>query len=369
MHRDLKVPWENPSLGYDDLEEIKGLFPYSKNRGGAAVSKFEADLATFVGAEYAIAVNNGSSALVCALLANGVGKGDLVAVPTYTFASVVNSIIIVGATPVLVDSDRETFNMDLGSLEELASRYQLKACIHVDVAGLPPDIEKLDRIGRRYGISIIEDGAESLGTAYKGKNVGSFSHTTTLSFHPAKQMTTLEGGAVITSDKNVAENIIMARNHGMSGTYDHVKFGFNFRMTPFEAAIGISQLKKLGNMIERRRAIAQKYLNGLQSVTYQKVMMPYVTKFSWGAVLILLPSKQERDALLLHMMEKGIEGRVMWKPVHMQTYYETSVDRRHYPNAEYIFDRVLSLPIGNGMPISDTDYVVSTINSFLNKLK
>jgi len=366
LRNKLKVPWENPSISARDFRALNKLAPYSKETAAKVVSSFEYELASYVGSEHAIAVNNGSSALICALLANGVSEGDFVAVPTYTFASVVNSIIMIGAKPILVDSNLQTFNMDLDQLDHLSRKYKVKACIHVDVGGHPPDLDKLYDFCKDVDMVLVEDGAEALGSEYKGKLVGNFDHTTTLSFHPAKQMTTLEGGAIITNDKNLAEKLRIIRNHGMSATYDHVELGFNFRMAPFEAAFGISQLESINRFIKKRQAIAGKYLSGLEGLLEFQKIMPYVTDFSWGAFLALLQSPVERDRLLEQLQGRGIEARVMWKPVHLQQYH-SFLSQGDYPMAEQIFGRVLSLPIGNGMSMHSVDYVVDTINELLGQ--
>lgn len=361
-----EVPWEAPSISSEDFDELQKLWPYSKKTATELITRFESDLAAFTRTDHVITVNNGSSALVCALLANGLKPGDRVAVPTYTFASVVNSILLARAVPVLIDSDPETFNMDLSSLEKEVKSREIKCLIHVDVAGQPPDLNALSDFCKDKKIRLIEDGAEALGTAYRKKMIGGFCHTTTLSFHPAKQLTTIEGGAVLTNDQSIAKRLSVIRNHGMSSTYEHIDMGFNFRLAPFEAAFGISQLRKINQFIERRVAIANHYILSLSNTVQFQKIMPYVTKFSWGAFLILINSKSRRDELLHYLALKGIEARVMWKPIHLQPYHRSFVSGR-FPFAEDIFNRVISLPIGNGMSLDSADYVAESVKTFLQQ--
>ena len=361
-----KVPWEIPSIDSGDFEEINKLWPYTKEVGAATISKFESDLASYVGVAHASVVNNGSSALICALLASGIQPGDKVAVPTYTFASVVNSIILMGGVPILVDSEHQTFNMSMTQLEKCTADHDIKAVIHVDVGGHPPDLGKLIDFCKDKHIALIEDGAEALGSAYKGKKVGAFDHATTLSFHPAKQITTMEGGAILTNNDSVAKKLAIIRNHGMTSGYEHTELGFNFRMTPFEAAFGISQLKKIDSFIERRNAIANRYSSGLDKLLKHQESKSYVTQHAWGAFLTLVDTSISRDSLLQYLFEKGIEARVMWKPVHLQDYHKFLATIR-YPVAEDIFHRVLSLPIGNGMSSDAVDYVINSANYYLEQ--
>jgi len=354
-----KIPWENPQIELEDFEEIKKIYPYTKEKGKELISNFESKITKFTSAKHAISVNNGSSAIVCALLANGIKPKDKVALPTYTFASVFNSIKLIGSEPVLIDSDPNTFNMDLEKLENKTKNVSINAIIHVDVGGQPPDIDVLTDLCRDKKMVLIEDAAEGLGTAYKNKRIGNFSHTTTMSFHPAKQLTTLEGGVILTNDESINEKLNLIRNHGMSSTYEHVSFGFNFRLTPLEAALGISQFKKIEKYIKIRKSIANVYCSKLKTILKFQKILPHITDFSWGAVLALVDSNENRNNLIKSLAEKGIETRILWKPVHMQKFFNSL--RETLPISEQIFNHVISLPLGNAMSVDEAEIVSESI--------
>ena len=315
-----------------------------------------------VSAEHAVAVNSGTAALHCALVAAGIGPGDEVVVPTLTFIATVNTVIATGAKPVLVDVEPDTFNT---SPELVAEKItgRTKAIIPIDYAGMPVDIRGFEELAEDHGLILIEDAAEAVGAEYRGKPVGGFNHITCFSFHIAKQVTTVEGGIITTDDPDFAEKCRLVRSHGMVERDEHVYLGFNYRMTDIQAAIGIAQLRKLDKFLEHRAEIASRYMEALRGLVEFQRMPDYVTRHPWMFFPVLV---EERDKVRQALHEEGVDTRVCWKPVHMQPYHRRFFEGESYPNAEEIYERVLCIPIGNGISLNQIQYVIERMREVLS---
>ena len=357
---DVKVPWENPSFGDAELVNIRRVL--EENAGAAITAAFEEALGRFIGNPRVVTVNNGTLAILCGLLLLDLKPGDKVIAPTYTFASVVNPILLMGAKPVLVDSDPGTVNMDLDKAEDVLREEQgVRAIIHVDVGGVPPDHERLASLSRRYGVAVIEDAAEALGSEYRGRPVGAASHIVVLSFQQAKQLTCGEGGALVLPTDELYERCKLLRNHGMSRTYEHTAFGLNFRLPALNAAVGLAQIDRLGRFLSHRDRIMESYRSGLaHSVTFQTVPRE-VTRPSWGLAMVRAESRRDRDDLVEALSAAGVETRINWKPVHRQPFHADKVSG-DFPEADRIYDTSFTLPLTNGMTLEDAKYVVETMS-------
>jgi len=278
---------------------------------GSVTEDFEALLAKYCGSTYAIAVNNGSSALLCALMAHNVKPGDHVLVPDYTHVATANVPRLLGCPVSLVDIDPNTFNIDYHALERAVRQRRPKFVVAVDVAGLPNDMERLSTLARRYRFTIIEDAAESIGAEYKKRRVGSHGHTTVLSFHAAKQLTTVEGGAVLTDDSDLERRCRLVRNHGepLHRKYHSVRMGMNLRTTDLQSAIGIAQLKKIDRYLSTRNRAARLYRERLPNSLSFQLIPSYVSKHAYMMFLAVTRSRKTRDALKRHLEQEGIETR------------------------------------------------------------
>jgi len=355
-----RISWSSPSLGKREFVQLSRSFRALAGGRTRTVTLFERALSKYLGSRV-ISVNNGTSAILASLIAVGVSPGDRVVAPTYTFASVVGTILTLGAKPILVDSEPETFNMDPTAVEHLVRREKnVKALIHVDVSGVPGDLDYLSELSEEHGFELIEDAAEGLGTEYKHRHIGSFPHLTTFSFHPAKQMTTIEGGAIATSDESLSERAKLIVNHGMANTYEHVSLGLNFRLTDLQAAIGIAQLSRLDLFLERRRAIATQYTESLSDMFRTQSIPEHVTKTGRGMFLLLASDGRQREKIIGRLSRDGIEARRPWKPVHMQPFYSSSL-RGRFPIAEDIYERVIAPPLTNLMSEDDVYRVIERI--------
>ncbi len=351
---------------------------------GKRVRELEERFAEYVGTKHGVAVSNGTLALLVALQAMGLGPGDEVITTPLTFFATASTILMTGAVPVFVDVDPETYNLDPQRVEEALSD-RTRAIVPVHLFGHPVDMDPLLKIARERDLLILEDAAQAHGAEYKGRRVGSIGHAAAFSFYPTKNMTTAEGGMVMTSDDRLAERCRLLRDHGQESKYLHVMLGMNYRMTDLQAAIGIVQLKKLDQMNERRREIARAYvdeLGGLEGVEIP-VERPWA-RHSWHlfAVRVTGPS---RDRLMEAIRARGVDARPSYPmPIYEQPAMKRLGSREfdplwfaragrgfkkaECPNAERLVDQLLLLPIHPGMSDEDVQLVTRAVREALREV-
>jgi perosamine synthetase len=332
---------------------------------GEFIERFEAAIAKETGAKHAIAVSNGTVALHLALHCLGVGPGDEVIVPTFTYISSVNTIAQTGAKPVFAESQRSDWDVDV---DDIARRItpRTKAIMAVHLYGAACDMRAIRELADAKGVRIVEDCAEALGTRIDGRHVGTFGDIGTFSFFGNKTVTTGEGGMVITSDDRLAASLRMVKGQGQSLTrrYWHEVLGFNYRMTNIAAAIGLAQMERLGEILARKHAIAQQYRGLLASfpLTFQH-LAPGVESSDW-LVSLLLPEGSDRDAVMSGMSEAGVETRPVFYCAHQMPMHKTA---QTFPVAENIASRGVSLPSYPMLSQADvrrvTDALVSALGS------
>jgi len=282
---------------------------------GKITEEFERQVCRLTDSKFAIATNNGTAALMCALMANDIGKGDEVIVPSFTFIATVNAVIAVGAKPILVDCDPFTFNTSPELMSKKITK-KTKAIIPVDVSGMPIDIDSFRKFAKEKNLILIEDAAEALGAKYKNKKIGSFGHSTIFSFHMAKIVTGVEGGIITTNDKNIAEKAKLIRSHGDVGGYNSIYFGLNFRISDIHSAIALEQMKKLDQFLKHRNKLAKIYKEELKQFEFQKIPTN-VTLHPFMLFGLLLKPKI-RNKVNSYLNKNGIETRICWRPVHQQ---------------------------------------------------
>jgi dTDP-4-amino-4,6-dideoxygalactose transaminase len=306
---------------------------------GPEVRQLEADLSAFCGARHTISCSNGTDALVMALMATNVGPGDAVFCPSFTFCATAEAIVVVGASPVFVDVEEKTFNIDLASLERAIAEakragLKLKAIIPVDLFGQPADLDAIAAVAKREGMFVISDAAQSFGATYKGKRVGTQALLTTTSFFPAKPLGCYgDGGAIFTDDDKIAEILRSIRVHGQGADkYDNVRIGMTGRLDTIQAAVLIEKLKIFQDEIEARNRVASRYNAGLKDVA----IVPEVAS-GYGSVWAQYTIRVEkRDALAAVLQTRGVPTAIYYpKPLHRQEPY------KRYPVA------------GNGLPVTD----------------
>jgi perosamine synthetase len=359
-----RIQWSRPDIGKSEIREILKVMRTGWLSQGRITAQFERRIAEYSHAKYAIVVNNGSSALLCALMAHGARWGDRVIVSDYTHVATGNVPRLLGCKVSLVDINPFTFNADYVALEKGIRKLRPRFVVIADVAGLPNDIALLSELEERYGFTLIEDAAESIGAEYRHRRVGSFGHTTTLSFHAAKQLTTIEGGAVLTNDPELASRCRLLRNHGepVGRKYVSLMIGMNLRTTDFQSALGLTQLRKLDRYLSMRNEIVMNYQQKLSGLFEFQGTPEYVTRHAHMMFIAIARSNAIRDGLKRHLARRGIETRTPWPPLHQQP--EFRARNTEFPESTRLYARSISLPLHNAMRDSEVEEVVSEVLSF-----
>lgn len=338
---------------------------------GPKVEEFEQVVADYVGAKYAVAFSNGTAALHGACYAAGIGQGDEVITSPITFVATSNAVLYCGGTPVFADIDAKTYNINPVEIEKKITS-KTKAIMPVDFTGQPVDIDAIMDIAKRHNLVVIEDGAHSLGASYKGRKIGSQADMTMFSFHPVKPITTGEGGIITTNNEEYYEKLKLFRSHGIQKTpyaieqgdwyYEMTELGFNYRMNDIQATLGLSQMKKLDEFIDRRREIAALYdekLVGIQGVILPEQLEEMES--GWHLYMIQLNQKvlkKSRREIFDEMRGMNIGVHVHYIPVYWQPYYKgLGYGRGICPVAEAWYEQAMTLPIYPGMLEEDLEGV------------
>jgi len=342
-----RISWAPPKIEKEEHDYAIKIIKSNWMTQGKTTELLEKKLCQKFDAKHAIVTNSGTSSLICALLAHGIKPGDEVLVPSFTFIASVNSILSVGAKPVLIDSDPLTFNTDIEFFEQKISK-KTRAIMPVDVSGMPVDIDEIKKFADKNNLILIEDAAEAMGAKYKKKKVGSFGHSTIFSFHMAKIVSGIEGGCILTDDSEIAYKLKSIRSHGDVGQYNSKFFGLNFRISDIHSAIIIKQLDKLNKFLTHRQNLAKIYKDELSnSATFQNIPS-FVTLHPFMLFGVLTKSKF-RNKLNKFLNQKGIETRICWPPVHKQKYHSKIFPKTKLIGSEEIYSKIINLPMGNGL--------------------
>ena len=377
----IKVPFFLPYVDSKDITEIKKAALSSFLTNGPKLDSFEQKFKKFTKSKYAVGVSNATSALYLSLKALGIKKNDEVIIPDLTFAATANVVLQVGAIPVLADIDEETLNISVESIIRNISR-KTKAIIPVHLAGTSCDMKKIMKVARSNSLKVIEDCAHGVGTSYNKKHVGNFGNAGCFSFYPTKNLTTIEGGMVVTNDKKIADFIQLARNHGMSRSlmsrystgkpweYDIKDIGYNYRLDEIRSALGISQLQKL-TILNKKRLIAFRYYNK-ELKNIPGLIVPNEKNFKNNSchlyiVRITSDAKITRDKLFYSLQKKGIGSSVHYKPLHEFTLFrKKGTSRDSLSISKRMYKEILSLPMYPQLTRYSQDYVIKSIkNIFL----
>ena len=336
---------------------------------GKYVERFEEAFAKFCGVRHGVSCTNGTVALHLALLALGIGPGDEVVVPTLTFVATANAVRYCGATPVFVDCESETWNID-PSLIESRITSKTKAIIVVHLYGHPVDMDAVLSLADRHGLFVVEDAAEAHGAIYGGRMVGSMGHIATFSFFGNKVISTGEGGMVITDDERLARIIRQLKDQGMDPNrrYWYPVVGYNYRMTNVTAAIGLAQVEKIEWHIQRRIEVARWYQENLRAVRglSWQVEKPQVRHvFQFFTIVLDGEAPMARDEVIAHLSSRGVEGRPVVYPMHTLPPYRDLVHGQSFPVAERIAFQGINLPTFAGLDRGDVDYVCECLSECL----
>lgn len=369
------IPYGKQTIEQDDIQAVVDVLKSDFLTTGPKIAEFEQTVADYVGAKYAVAISNGTSALHAACFAAGIGPGDEVITTPLTFAASANCVLYCGGTPVFADVDPKTYNIDPEDIRRKITD-KTKAIIAVHLAGQPCDMDAIHSIAREHGLIVIEDGAHALGSVYKGKKVGSMSDMTTFSFHPVKPITTGEGGMIVTDNEDFYKKMVLFRSHGITRDdsmmtrndgpwfYQQFDMGYNYRITDIQCALGCSQMKKLDRFLARRKEIVARYNEAFADC--DNIITPYQlsdTESGWHLYIVQVKNCDRRK-VFENMREKGIGVNVHYIPVYMHPYYqEHGYENVHCANAEEIYSHIISLPLYPGLTSEQQDYVIDTLKS------
>lgn len=363
----IKIRLSKPYLGnkQDIMTLIEEILDSGYLTQGKYVAQFEQKVATYLGIKHATAVSSGTAALHLSLIALGIGPGSEVIIPAYTFPATANVVEIVGAKPVLVDVDLDTYNIQVDHIEKVISP-KTKAIIPVHIFGNPADMDPIIEIAKAYKVAVIEDAAGALGSEYKGRKCGTIGTLGCFSFHPRKIVTTGEGGMVVTNDDDLAERIKVLRNHGMQMVqfrHDFVAAGFNYRMNEIEAILGIIQMREIERIINERQILANLYidlLKGIPEIVPQKILPNSTTV--WQAFVIRFKEKKI-EFILKALHGEGVEANIGTYALHLLKFYRNKYNYKpsDYPNTTELYSKCLALPFYNGMTKDQIEKVVSIL--------
>lgn len=339
---------------------------------GPFIKKLEEQFASKVNRSHGIAVCNGTAALEIAIEALGITKGDEVIIPTFTIISCASAIVKMGAIPVLVDSDLQTWNMDVNQIENKITS-KTKAIMMVHIYGLPVDIDAVITIAKKYNLKIIEDAAEAHGQTYKGKPCGSFGDISVFSFYPNKLITTGEGGIVLTNDEKLAERCRSLRNLCFLPTkrFVHEELGWNMRMTNLQAALGVAQLERWDEFIDIKRKMGLLYTSLLKdekSISIPLEKTSYSDNIYWVFGIMSENKDVTAEMLMKKLAEKGIGTRPFFYPMHLQPVFKKMnlFVGKKYPNAEKMAQYGFYLPSGLTLTEEQINTVAKTVKEILN---
>jgi len=370
MTRQPRIPFADPYISEEDIASVVEALRRRCLSQGEYVDRFEKEFARYVGVKHAIAVSNGTTALHTALVAINIGSNDEVIVPSFSFVSVANCVLYQNARPVFADIDLSTYNIDPNDIEEKINK-KTRAIIAVHYAGQPADMDAIVEIARKHDLYVIEDAAEAHGSLYKGKKAGSLGHMACFSFYPNKNMTTGEGGIITTNDEELAEKMRMIRSHGQDRRYHHVMLGYNYRMTDFQAALGITQLRRLDSVIGRKNEVAHYYTRRIGEVFSYEVIPPYVAPYALHTYMfytVRFRERGKRDDTANKLEVAGIETRIAFPSIHLQPLYQNlyNYTQGFLPVTEQTSDTVLSIPVLADMTRGEQDYVLEKLRESLS---
>ncbi|WP_433968420.1 DegT/DnrJ/EryC1/StrS family aminotransferase [Tunturiibacter gelidiferens] len=372
------IPVARPCIGVEEERAVIDVLRSGWVTQGPRVAEFEEKFSDYIGCDHSVAVSSCTAALHLALSSSGIGPGDEVICPSLSFIATANSIAYTGATPIFGDIDLATYNLDPTRLEEAISP-RTKAILIVHQIGLPAEMNELLAVAAKHGLTVIEDAACAIGSEYDGKLIGKPLGTMAcFSFHPRKILTTGEGGMITTSDAKLAERLRRLRQHAMSlsdvvrhnakqtssETYDEV--GFNFRMTDMQAAIGITQLGRLGNFLRRRRYLAARYTKALQNLPWlQTPMVPLNCRHNYQSYMVRLVGDfaAKRDAIMQELLQKNISTRRAIMATHRELPYRSERWDHSLPQTNVATDTGLILPLFHQMTESDQDYIIEALQA------
>jgi len=368
-----EIPLSSQDITQAEIDAVVAVLRSPRLSLGPRIPEFEAEFVKRLGVKHAIACSSGTAGLHMCWRALGIGPGDEVITTPFSFIASSNSILFDGGKPVFVDIDPQTWQIDPARIEA-AITPRTKAILPVDVFGVPADLDAIWAIARRHNLRVLEDSCEALGATYKGRPCGTLGEAGVFGFYPNKQMTTGEGGMVVTNNDDIAFMVRSLRNQGRDpdgGWLAHPRLGYNYRMTDIHAALGTVQIRRLDALLAQRDRVARLYRERLadeQRLTMQRI--PADCRISWFVFVVRLSddyTRPQRDALLQKLQSQGIGCNVYFPPIHLQPFYQEQVGCKagDFPITEAVSSRTMALPFHNHLAEADVDHVVKTLRALL----
>lgn len=372
----MKIPLAKPDISDKEINAVVEVLKTPYLSLGPKLIEFEEKIKEFTGVKYAVAVNSGTSALHLIIKSLGIKDGDEVITTPFSFIASSNCILFERAKPIFVDIEEETYNINTNLIEEKISD-KTKAILAVDVFGYPADWFNLEKIAKKYNLFLIEDSAESFGSEYNGKKCGSFGDAGIFAFYPNKQITTGEGGVILTNNEDIYKLSKSYRNQGRGEGeewLEHVRLGYNFRISDINCALGIAQLERIEEIFKKRRIVFEIYNYYLKDI--EEIIIPKEkenVKVSWFVFVIRIIDKfnrDHRDFLIKFLNENGVESKNYFPPIHLQKFYREKFGykRGDYPITEKISDRTLAIPFFNNLKEEEIKYVVDILKKGISKI-
>ncbi|MFA4833310.1 MAG: UDP-4-amino-4,6-dideoxy-N-acetyl-beta-L-altrosamine transaminase [Patescibacteria group bacterium] len=364
------IPYGHQNIDEDDIDEVIKVLKSDWLTQGPKVLEFERALAKYGGAKYAVAVTNGTSALHLAYLASGLKPGDEVITTPNTFVATTNMLLAIGAKPIFCDIREDSYNIDEKKIEKLITA-KTRAIVPVHFSGQPCEMEKIKKIAKKYKLAVIEDACHALGAKYKNSKIGSckFSDLAVFSFHPVKSITTGEGGAILTNNREYYEKILTWRTHGINkdaaGKNIMTELGYNYRMTDIQAALGASQLKKLDKFIRERRRVVSWYAKELKNI--KDIILPVELPgnySSWHIYVIRVKDKKKRDGLAEYLKINGVGVNFHYPAVYNHPYYRRLGYDLKLKNTEIYHRTCLTLPCFVGLERAKICQITGLVKSY-----
>lgn len=366
----MAIPLAAPDITPRDKQLVMNVLSSGTLGSGLMVKLFEEKMAAFLGVKYAIACNSGTSGLHLAVRALGIGEGDEVITTPFSFIDSSNCLLFERAKPVFVDIDEWTYNLDVRQIEKNITE-KTKAILPVHIFGQPCDMTELMRIAQKYHLRVIEDACEAFGATWLGKPAGTFGDVGVFAFCSDKPITTGEGGLIVTNDRERAELCKSMRDQGCdeNGLWlSHIRLGWNYRMDEMSGALGVAQIERIEEILERRKEVAEQYLKKLQQIP--GMMLPYFdprAQVSGFVFVIRFADCLDRDRVMHRLVQRGIGCRPYCRPIHLQPFYREQFGDAtgRFPVTEYVASRTLAIPFHTRLTTAEIDEVVETIRETL----
>ncbi|MBM3187129.1 MAG: DegT/DnrJ/EryC1/StrS family aminotransferase [Chloroflexi bacterium] len=374
----MQVPLSGPDITPREIELVNQVLQTNYLSLGPMLERFERLVAEFTGRKHAIAVSSGTAGLHLCMRALDIQPGDPVVTSSFSFVASANCILYERGMPAFVDIAPDTLNMDVActraKLEELRQAgTPARALLVVQIFGQTCDMDPLEALASEYDLEIIEDACEAIGAEYNGRQAGGFGRAAVFAFYPNKQMTTGEGGVIVTDDDDWAELFRSLRNQGRdrAGTWlNHVHLGYNYRLDELSAALGVAQVERLPELLDKRARVAGWYAERLEGSELVEIPRPvsYTTRMSWFLYVVRL-RRANRERVMAALAERGVPARPYFKPIHLQPYYMSALGCRPgtLPVTEEISQRTMALPFSSVMSEEQVDYVCESLLAEMDK--